>query len=169
MNLDLQTFTLVHVLLSVIGIVAGLVVVGGLMAGTRLDRWIALFLATTLLTNISGFFFPFRALLPSHVLGALSLLILPVAIVARYGKQLAGGWRTAFVVSTVAALYFNVFVLMVQLFQKMPALVVLAPTQREPVFAVSQLLVLALFVALGRAAYLGFGAPAMRAVPASST
>jgi hypothetical protein len=153
---DLPTFTLIHVVLSVVGIVAGLVVVGGLMAGVRLDGWTGLFLVTTVLTNVTGFGFPFRTLLPSHILGALSLLLLPVAIAARYWKHLTGAWRQVFVVTTVLALYFNVFVLLVQLFQKTPALIVLAPTQKEPPFLVTQLLVLALFVWLGRAAIRGF-------------
>jgi hypothetical protein len=156
--LEITTFTLIHVVLSMVGIFAGLVVVGGLIAGKRLDGWIGLFLVTTVLTNVTGFGFPFRTLLPSHILGGLSLLLLPIAIAARYWKHLTGAWRKVFVVTTVLALYFNVFVLLVQLFQKMPALVVLAPTQKEPPFLVTQLVVLALFVWMGRAAVKGFRA-----------
>ena len=156
MFLAITTFTLIHVVLSMVGIFAGLVVVGGLIAGKRLDGWIGLFLVTTVLTNVTGFGFPFRTLLPSHILGGLSLLLLPIAIAARYWKHLTGAWRKVFVVTTVLALYFNVFVLLVQLFQKMPALVVLAPTQKEPPFLVTQLVVLALFVWMGRAAVKGF-------------
>lgn len=158
MIFEITTFTLIHVVLSVVGILAGLVVAGGLVAGKRLDGWIGLFLVTTVLTNVTGFGFPFRTLLPSHILGGLSLLLLPVAIAARYWKHLTGAWRQVFVVSTVVALYFNVFVLLVQLFQKTPALIVMAPTQKEPPFLVTQLLVLALFVWLGRAAIRGFRA-----------
>ena len=158
LGLTLPTFALLHVLLSIVGILAGLVVVGGLMAGKRLDGWIGLFLVTTILTNVTGFFFPFAKLLPSHILGGLSLVILPIAIVALYGKHLAGGWRRVFVVATVVALYFNVFVLIVQLFSKFPLLIATAPTQKEPPFLVSQLLVLVLFVWLGRAALKGFRA-----------
>lgn len=158
MFLEITTFTLIHVVLSMVGIFAGLVVVGGLIAGKRLDGWIGLFLVTTVLTNVTGFGFPFRTLLPSHILGGLSLLLLPIAIAARYWKHLTGAWRKVFVVTTVLALYFNVFVLLVQLFQKMPALVVLAPTQKEPPFLVTQLVVLALFVWMGRAAVRGFRA-----------
>ena len=88
MPFDLPTFTLLHVVLSLLGIVAGLVVVGGLMAGVRLDGWIGLFLVTTVLTNVTGFGFPFGVLLPSHIVGVVSLIILPVAIAARYWKQL---------------------------------------------------------------------------------
>lgn len=156
MIFDVPTFTLIHVVLSLVGIFAGLVVVGGLMAGVRLDGWTGVFLATTVLANVTGFGFRSVALLPSHIVGGLSLLILPVAIAARYWKHLAGGWRRVFVITSVVALYFNVFVLVVQLFQKTPALIVLAPTQKEPAFAVTQLLVIAIFVALGRAAVKGF-------------
>lgn len=155
MIFDIPTFTLIHVVLSLIGIFAGLVVVGGLIAGKRLDGWVGLFLVTTILTNVTGFGFAFRTLLPSHILGGLSLLLLPIAIAARYWKHLTGAWRKIFVVTTVLALYFNVFVLLVQLFQKMPALIVLAPTQKEPPFLVTQLIVLALFVWMGRAAVRG--------------
>ncbi len=156
LGLSLPAFALVHVLLSLVGIFAGLVVVGGLMSGKRLDGWIALFLITTVLTNVTGFLFPFAKLLPSHVLGGLSLVILPIAIVALYEKHLAGGWRRGFVVATVVALYFNVFVLIVQLFSKFPLLTATAPTQKEPPFAITHLVVLALFIWLGRAAVKGF-------------
>jgi len=132
MLFDLPTYTLIHVMLSLVGILSGLVVVGGLMAGVRFDRWTALFLATTALTNITGFGFPFNTLLPSHIVGGLSLVILPVAIAARYWKHLAGGWRKVFVVTAVAALYFNVFVLLAQLLQKIPLLSILAPNPKAP-------------------------------------
>lgn len=156
MIFDFPTLTLIHVLLSLVGILAGLALVGGLMAGVRFDGWLAVFLITTILANVTGFLFPFRTLLPSHILGGLSLLVLPAAIAARYWKKLAGPWRTVFVVSAVVGLYFNVFVLVVQLFQKVPGLVVIAPTQKDPAFVGTQMLVLALFVTLGRAANRGF-------------
>jgi hypothetical protein len=155
---DFPTFALPHVVLSLVGIVAGLVVVGGLMAGVRFDGWTRVFLLTTVLTNVTGFGFPFRTLLPSHILGGISLLILPVAIAARYWQQLAGSWRQVFVVTSVVALYFNVFVLVVQLFQKFPALIAVAPTQKAPAFLGTQLIVLGLFLVLGRAAVRGFQA-----------
>jgi hypothetical protein len=158
MPFNLATFTLLHTVLSVVGILAGLVVVGGLMAGVQYKGWIATYLVTTILTNATGFGFPFVILMPSHILGAISLIILPVAVVALYSKHLAGGWRTTFVVITVMALYFNVFVLMVQLFRKVPAMISLAPTQKEPAFVVTQLLVLAIFIVLGKAALRGFRA-----------
>jgi hypothetical protein len=153
---DLPTFTLMHVVLSIVGVFAGLAVVGGLMAGVRFDRWIALFLVTTVLTNVTGFGFPFANLLPSHILGGLSLLVLAVSIAALYWKRLTGAWRRVFVVTALLALYFNVFVLVTQLLQKTPILTVIAPTQNSPAFAATQLLVLVLFVVLGMAAVKGF-------------
>lgn len=156
MGSALPAFTLIHVILSVLGIVAGLIVAGGMIAGTRLERWTVTFLTATVLTSVTGFGFPAEQLLPSHLFGILSLLLLPVAIVARYGKQLAGRWRSAFVLTSVAALYLNVFVLFAQLFAKTPALTALAPTPASPVFGLTQLLVLALFIGLGRAALRGF-------------
>ena len=156
MLVNLPTYTLIHVVLSVVGIIAGLVVVGGLMAGVRFSRWVSLFLATTLLTNVTGFGFPFVTLLPSHLVGGLSLLVLPVAIAALYWKHLAGAWRQVFVVLAVLALYLNVFVLLAQLFQKIPVLAALAPHPQAPAFAATQGLVLAFFVVLGWAAVRGF-------------
>jgi hypothetical protein len=153
---DLPTFALIHVLLSLLGIVAGLVVAGGLVAGKRLDGWTGLFLATTVLTNITAFGFPFVQLLPSHKVAILSLIILPVTIAARYWKQLAGTWRSVYVITAIVALYLNVFVLVVQLFAKFPLLIAVAPTQKSPAFGLTQLIVLAMFVWLGRAAVKGF-------------
>lgn len=156
MIFELPTFTLVHVVLSLLGIIAGLIVVGGLIAGARFDGWTAVFLATTVLTSATGFGFPFGALLPSHIVGGISLLVLAVAIAARYWKRLTGSWRRIFVGTTVLALYLNVFVLLVQLFQKTPGLIAVAPTQSAPAFVVTQLIVLVLFAGLGWAAVRGF-------------
>ena len=158
MILDVPTFTLIHVLISVVGIISGLVVVGGLMAGARLEGWTALFLATTTLTNVTGFGFPTAAVSPAQIVGGLSLVVLAACLAARYWMKLAGGWRTTYVVTAVVATYLNVFVLVVQLFAKTPALAQLAPTQQEPPFALTQALVLALFVWLGWAAVHGFRA-----------
>lgn len=157
MLIDPKTYVLVHVLLSLIGIFAGLVVVGGLIAGVRFPRWIGLFLASTLLTSVTGFGFPFVTLLPSHIVGALSLVVLLGALAAAYWKDFEGGWRKAFVVLSVLALYLNVFVLLAQLLQKIPALATLAPSPAAPAFAATQALVLVLFVVLGWAAAKGFG------------
>jgi hypothetical protein len=130
-------------------------VVGGLIAGKQLDGWTGLFLVTTALTSITGFGFPFVTLLPSHKVGIFSLIVLPVVLVARYWKHLTGSWRRVYVVSAVLLLYLNVFVLVVQLFLRVPALRAAAPTQKEAPFLVSQLIVVALFVWLGWAAVKG--------------
>ena len=156
MPFDITTFTLVHVILSLLGIFAGLVVAGGLVSGNRLDGWTGLFLVTTVLTNVTGFGFPFTRLLASHNVGILSLLILPIVIAARYWKHLDGRWRAVYVVGAVFTLYLNAFVLVVQLFRRVPALIVSAPKQTEPPFVVTQLVVLLLFVWLGWAALRGF-------------
>jgi len=154
--LNIQTLTLSHVALSLLGLGTGLVVTGGLISGARLNGWIGLFLVTTVLTNITGFGFPFVTLLPSHYVAILSLLILPVTMFALYGKHLEGQWRTIFVVTAVTALYFNVFVLIAQLFRRIPALIVAAPTQNSPVFLLTELLNLVLFVWVGIVAVRGF-------------
>jgi hypothetical protein len=155
---NMTTFTLIHVVLSLVGIFTGLIAAGGLVAGKRLDGWTCVFLVSTVLTNVTGFGFPFVTLLPSHIVGVLSLIVLAIVIVARYWKHLAGGWHGVFVVGSVLALYLNVFVLFAQLFLRLPALIVAAPTQKEPPFLVTQLIVLALFIWLGRAARRGFRA-----------
>ena len=144
-----STFTLVHVLISLVGIASGLVVVFGLLSGKRLDGWTALFLATTVATSVTGFGFPFDHLLPSHKVGIISLVVLTVAILARYAFHLTGAWRRTYVITAVAALYLNVFVGVVQAFLKVPALHALAPKQTEPPFLVTQLVVLVLFVVIG--------------------
>jgi hypothetical protein len=147
--MSLSTFTLVHVLMSLVGIGSGLLVVYGLILGKRFDGATTIFVATTVLTSLTGFLFPFTHLLPSHVLGIISLVALAIAIVARYARHMAGPWRSTYVVCAVLALYFNVFVLVVQIFEKVPAAHALAPTQKEPPFAVVQLLVLVIFAVLG--------------------
>ena len=152
LGMSTQTFTVVHTALSLIGIVSGLVVMYGLLGGRRLDRWTAFFLLTTVLTSVTGFLFPFDHLLPSHKVGIISLVVLALAIPARYFFHLAGGWRRTYVLAAVLALYLNVFVLVVQLFLKVPALHAMAPTQQEPPFLIAQLIVLALFIWLAIAA-----------------
>lgn len=143
-----STFTFVHVLLSLVGIGSGFIVIFGLLSGKRLDGWTALFLATTVATSVTGFFFPFDHLLPSHKVGIISLVMLTVAILARYALHLAGVWRRIYVVTAVIALYLNVFVAVVQSFLKVPALKAMAPTQTEPPFLVAQTVVLLIFVGL---------------------
>jgi hypothetical protein len=152
MIFEITTFTLIHTLISLVAITAGLVVVGGLIAGQRLDGWTGLFLVTSALTSITGFGFPFTKLLPSHFVGILSLVLLVPVLFARYRKHLEGAWRRVYVVGSVVVLYLNVFVLVDQLFRRIPALIVLAPTHKEPPYLLTQLLLMALFVALGIAA-----------------
>jgi hypothetical protein len=156
MILGMTTFTFVHIVISLLGILSGLVVLFGLIAGKRLDGWTVLFLVTTVATSVTGFMFPFHKLLPSHVVGVISLVVLAIAIAARYSRHLAGGWRRTYVISAVIALYLNVFVLIVQLFEKVPALNAMAPTQSEPPFKITQVVVMAIFVVLGIFAAKGF-------------
>lgn len=144
----MTTFTLVHVVLSLIGIFSGFVMMFGLFAAKRLDGWTAVFLASTVLTSVTGFLFPFHHFLPSHALGIVSLVVLGLAILARYGRHLAGGWRRTYVVSAMIAFYLNVFVLIAQAFMKVPALKAMAPTQSEPPFLVTQVVVMVIFVVL---------------------
>jgi hypothetical protein len=144
----LQIYTMVHVLISLLGIFTGLIVLFGMLAGKRLDGWTRWFLITTVATSVTGFFFPFHGFTPAIGVGIISLLVLAVAIYARYPRQLAGHWRWIYVVGAVISLYFNVFVLVVQSFEKIPALHAMAPTQTEPPFKLTQLVVLALFALL---------------------
>lgn len=160
LGMSIATFTLVHVVLSLVGIFAGLVVVFGMLGSKRLDGWTALFLATTVLTSVTGFFFPFDKILPSHIVGIISLVVLAIAILAFYALHLAGPWRWIYVVSAVLALYLNVFVGVVQAFQKLPFLASLAPTQSEPPFLIAQAVVLVIFVGLGIAGVRAFHPPA---------
>jgi hypothetical protein len=156
LGMSLSAFTLVHVLISLVGIVSGLLVLYGLIKGKTFNGGTAIFLATTVLTSLTGFLFPFTHLLPSHIVGTISLVVLAVAIVARYALHLAGSWRSIYVVSAVIALYLNVFVLVVQSFLKIPAVHALAPTQKEPPFLIVQIIVLAIFMVLGISAVKGF-------------
>ena len=156
MILGLQPFTFVHVLISLLGIVSGFVVLFGLLNAKRLEGWTALFLVTTVATSVTGFGFPIDIILPSHIVGIISLVVLAVAILARYAFRLAGPWRWIYVIGAGIALYLNVFVLIVQLFRKVPALNALAPTQSEPPFAIAQGATLVVFVAAVIAAAIKF-------------
>ena len=148
LGMSLGTYTLLHVLISLIGLGSGLIVMFGFWSRKRLDRWTSLFLATTALTSLTGFGFPFEHLLPSHILGVLSLVTLAIAIPARYVFHLAGSWRATYVIAASVALYFNCFVLVAQAFLKAPALHALAPTGKEPPFLIAQLILLVIFVGL---------------------
>ena len=156
LGMSTSTFTAVHVVLSLIGIVSGLIVLFAMLGGKRLDGWTLLFLATTVLTSATGFFFPSSQVLPSHIVGVVSLLVLAAVIIALYVYRLAGSWRWIYVAGAVLALYLNVFVGIVQAFQKLPFLQPLAPTQSEPPFLIAQLAVLALFIAFGVLATIRF-------------
>jgi hypothetical protein len=149
LGMSTSTLTLVHVLLSLVGIGSGFLVLYGLLRGKQFDGGTAIFLVTTVLTSLTGFLFPFEHLLPSHVLGVISLVALAVAIVARYPLHLARIWRSIYAACAVLALYLNVFVLVAQIFLKVPAVHALAPTQKEPPFLIAQLVVMAIFVGLG--------------------
>jgi|SRR5437899_2309569 len=138
----LHVYTIIHVLISLVGIFTGLIVLFGLLAGKRLDGWTKWFLITTVATSVTGFFFPFHGFTPAIGLGIISLPFLALTIFARYPKHLAGAWRWIYVIGAVICLYFNLFVLVVQLFEKIPALHALAPTQTESPFKLTQLIVL---------------------------
>jgi hypothetical protein len=144
----LSAFTLFHVALSLIGIGTGFIVVYGLLTAKQWSAWTRWFLVTTVLTSVTGFLFPVHRFLPSHAVGILSLILLALAIFALYSKHLAGGWRRVYAINVVLALYLNFFVLIVQLFEKVPALKALAPTQTEMPFKVTQLVALTVFVLL---------------------
>jgi hypothetical protein len=148
MIFGMTPLTFIHVLLSLIGILSGAVVLFGLLGSRRLDGWTRIFLATTVLTSVTGYLFPFHKLLPSHIIGAISLIVLAIAIFARYSKQLAGSWRRNYVISAMIAFYLNVFVLVFQAFLKVPTLKAAAPTQSEPPFVAAQVVVMILFVVI---------------------
>ncbi|MFL6838530.1 MAG: hypothetical protein ACJ8FZ_14700 [Bradyrhizobium sp.] len=148
LGMSLATFTLVHVIISLIAIVTGLLVMFGLLGSRRMPGLTATFLLFTVLTSVTGFVFPFTQLLPSHMVGILSLVLLAIACIALYAMKLAGPWRSIYVVTAMTSLYLNVFVLVVQAFLKVPALHALAPSvpPAGPVFAVVQGIVLMFFV-----------------------
>ncbi len=148
MDALLAAFTLFHVAISLIGIFAGFVVLNGLFKARRLDRWTALFLTMTTATSVTGYFFPFHGFKPSYVVGAISLFFLALAIYARYGRKMNASWRWIYVITAMIGQYLNVFVLLAQLLQRCRRLKALAPTQSEPPFAITQLVVLLLFIVL---------------------
>ena len=148
LGLSLPTFTILHVIISLIGIVSGFVVLSGLFSSNRMPGMTGLFLLTTILTNATGFLFPFEKLLPSHIIALLSLVLLAIACIALYGMKLSGSWRWIYVVTAMISLYFNVFVLVIQSFLKIGPLHALAPSvpPSEPPFAIVQGIVLVFFV-----------------------
>jgi len=148
LGMSLSTFTTMHVIISLVGIGSGFVVMFGMLSAKRLNGWTALFLLTTVLTSVTGFGFPFTHVTPGHKVGAISLVVLVITLLARYSFHMVGKWRSIYVITAIIAQYLNVFVLVVQGFEKVPALNALAPTQSEPPFLVAQLVVMALFIVL---------------------
>jgi hypothetical protein len=151
LGMSLSTFTTVHVIISLIGIAAGIIVMFGMLGSSRMPGLTAIFLLFTILTSATGFLIPplvSDKLLPSHIIGALSLVLLAVACIALYGQKLSGGWRWIYVLTALISLYLNVFVLVIQSFLKIPALHALAPSvpPSEPPFAIVQGIVLVFFV-----------------------
>ena len=152
----LSAFTLIHVLISLVGILSGFVVVYGFLKASASKGWTITFLVTTVLTSVTGFLFPVHHFMPSHGVGIVSLVVLAVAIYALYGRRLKGGWRKTWVIAAMTALYLNVFVGLVQTFTRVPALKVLAPTQTEAPFKIAQISLLLLFLLLGTFAAIRF-------------
>jgi hypothetical protein len=154
--MDSQALVVSHTAISLIAILAGLIVLYGLIKANRMPGVTALFLVTTIATSVTGFFFHREQLLPSHVVGILSLIVLAVTVLALYTYRLRGAWRGVYVIGAVISLYLNVFVLVAQSFLKVPALHQLAPQGNEPPFAIAQGVVLLLFVVLGFLAFKRF-------------
>jgi hypothetical protein len=148
LGMSLSTFTAFHVIISLIAILSGLFVMFGLLGSNRKPSLTATFLLFTILTSATGFLFPFDKLLPSHMIGIVSLLLLGIACIALYVMKLSGAWRWIYVLTAMIALYLNVFVLVIQSFLKLAPLHTLAPSipPSEPPFAVAQGIVLLFFV-----------------------
>ena len=156
LGMSIGAFTLLHVIITLVAIGSGLIVVGGMFASNRLPLTTALFLFTTALTSVTGFLFPIHGLTPALRVGILACVILAVALFALYKEHLAGAWRWIYVITAVASLYLNVFVLVVQSFVKVSALNALAPTQSEPPFTITQAVVLAIFILIALVAAIKF-------------
>jgi hypothetical protein len=148
LGMSLSTFTTVHVIISLTAIVAGIIVMFGMLGSNRMPGLTAIFLLFTILTSATGFLFPFDKLLPSHMVGILSLVLLAIACIALYAMKLSGAWRWIYTVTALISLYLNVFVLVIQAFLKVPALHAVAPGNPPsgPVFAVVQGIVLLFFI-----------------------
>jgi len=148
LGLSLSAFTALHVVVSLIAIAAGLIVMFGMLGSHGMPALTGLFLLFTILTSVTGLMFPFEKLLPSHILSIISLVLLLIACITRYGVGLTGASRWIYVLTALASLYINVFVLLIQSFLKIPALAAVAPGNPPsgPVFAVVQGIVLVFFV-----------------------
>jgi hypothetical protein len=152
----LQIYTIAHTLISLVAIFTGIVVLFGMLGGHRLDGWSKWFLTAAILTTVTGFFFPFHGFTPAIGLGIISLPFLAVTIFALCSRHLVGAWRWIYAIGTVICLYFNLFVLIVQLFEKVPALHAMAPTQTESPFKLTQLVVLIVSAVLAIVAVIRF-------------
>ena len=161
LGMSLGTYTTIHVVISLIGIASGLIVLAGLLGGRLSCTWNGVFLVTTVLTSATGFGFPNTKVTPGIVVGILSLIVLAIAVFALYGRRLSGIWRRTYAITAMIALYFNMFVLVAQLFEHVPAIHALAPTQTEAPFKIAQLLLLVVFAVL-----IGAAAKKFRTVPA---
>jgi hypothetical protein len=156
LGFDIATFTQIHVIISLIAIATGLIAVLALIGDRLFGGLTAVFLLTTVLTSVTGFLYPFKGMTPGIILGILSMIVLLLAIVALYIGHLSGAWRGTYVISASIALYFNVFVLFAQAFQKVPALKAIAPTQASPVFGITQVAVMVVFIFITVRAFRAF-------------
>ncbi len=162
-GMSTELFTTIHVIITLVAIAAGLIVLIGMLGSRRMGGWTALFLLMTILTSVTGFMFPIKGFTPALAVGAISLVLLAIALLARYGKHLAGNWRWIYVATAVAALWFNVFVLIVQAFEKVAMLNPHAPQVGPPFpepqntqFAITQGVALAILAVLGLIAVVRF-------------
>jgi hypothetical protein len=160
LGMSIDTFVIVHVIISLIGIVAGFPVLFGMLKAERRPGWTAIFLIFTILTSVTGFMFPFTAVTPAFAFGVISSIVLALTLLALYVFKLTGAWRWVYVVTALFAFYLNCFVLIVQSFQKIPFLNAFAPTQSEPPFAIAQGILLVFFLVLGFRAVRRFHPPA---------
>jgi hypothetical protein len=156
LGMSIATFTLLHVIISLIGIASGLIVLFGMFGAHRLPGWTALFLLTTVLTSVTGFLFPATTLTPGAIFGIASLVVLLPTVLALYLFHLHGWWRWIYTGGAVVALYLNVFVLVAQSFDKIPILQPFGPTHSKPPFLITEAVVLAIFVVLGIMALVKF-------------
>jgi hypothetical protein len=148
LGISIATFTLVHVAISLVGILAGFIVLAAMIADKWDRGWNSIFLVTTIATSVTGFMFH-SAFGPPQVIGVISLVVLAVALLALYARRLQGWWRPVYVVTATLALYLNFFVGVVQAFQKVPVLQSMAPTQSESPFLIVQTVVMIAFIVLG--------------------
>jgi hypothetical protein len=152
----LTIYTVIHTVISLVGVLSGFALLYGLITSKPCGCWTATFFASQILTDLTGFAFPFHGFKPSYVVGIISLVLLLVAMYGLYGQHLAGVWRKVYVITAIMALYLDVFVAVVQSFLKIPALNAMAPTQTEPPFKITQMVVLVLFIVLGAVATIRF-------------